>query len=636
MKEAIIAGHYDPVLVAVSIIISICASYVALDLAGRITEARGKIRFFWLSGGSLGMGTGIWAMHYIGMLAFRLPVPVRYHVPTVGVSLLAAVFASAVALYVVSRDRMRPIDLVWGSLVMGSGICAMHYIGMVAMRLPAYFEYRWKTVGVSALIAVAVAGAALFIAFHLREHSGKKSWTHSGSALVMGLAVCAMHYTGMAAICFHSCALPGNPKYSVGISSLGVAGIIAVTLLVLLIALLGAMVDRHFALQRGMLGASQREYRLLVEHNLTAVCRTSLTGSILDANPTCIRILGYENLQQLVGVNIADHYWHPEDRIRIVEQLRARGFLNSVEVCLKRRNGTPLWVIYNLALAQGPEGHLTEVVASAMDISATKQTQQELLTAKEQAEAATLAKSQFLTNMSHELRTPLNGVLGMTALVLDSRISSETRECLEVVKTSADTLLEIVNNVLDFSKFEMQNLVLHRSEFDLPVLLHDALRAVSPAAFEKNIRIITEFSPDLPKRVLGDAGRLRQILLNLLGNAVKFTHEGEVTLSAKAERQADNATLHVSVRDTGIGIPADKLNTVFDAFSQADNSSTRSYGGVGLGLAIATRLVGAMGGSLRVESRAGQGSAFRFDLQIGIAGPKSMMDQTPNFLSNRS
>lgn len=618
MKEAILAGRYEPALIAVSIVIAICAAYMALDLAGRTAAARGKTRFIWLSGGACAMGTGIWAMHYIGMLAFHLPVPVYYHVPTVVVSWLAAVLASAVALFVVSQDRLRMSGLGWGSFVMGSGICAMHYIGMAAMRLPARSEYQWKIVAASVLIAILVAGAALFIAFRLRDRPEKDYYLRGGSAIIMGLAVCAMHYTGMAAVCFHHCAVPQNMNGTVSISSLGVIGITVVTFLVLLAALISVIVDRHFALQREMLSASQREYRLLVEQHLAAVCRTTLDGRVLHANSTSIKLLGYENLQQIIGVNMANHYWNIEDRISLIEQLRVHRALNNVEVCLKRADGSPVWVIYNLTLGGALDDGVPEIIATAMDISATKQAQRELLAAKEQAEAATIAKGQFLANMSHELRTPLNGMLGMTELALNSGISVEAREYLEISKVSANALLEIVNSVLDFSKIEARKLTLDQRKFDLLVLLHDALRIVSCSALGKNLHIATEISIDVPKRVIGDDVRLRQILLNLLGNAVKFTHEGAITLTVKAKTRGATAALQICVHDTGIGIASDKLNTIFEAFAQADNSSTRLYGGTGLGLTICKQLVEAMGGRLWVESELGKGSAFHFDVQVEV------------------
>ena len=618
MKEALIAGRYEPALVVMSVVIAICSSYVALDLAARTTAAHGRTRLFWLSGGAFAMGTGVWAMHYIGMLAFYLPVPVLYHVPTVGASWLAAVFASAVALFVVSRNQLRAVDLSGGSLFMGGGVCAMHYIGMAAMRLPAQAQYQWKIVSASALIAVLVAGVALFIAFHLRDYSSRAYWVRGGSAFIMGLAICAMHYTGMAAVCFHHCAVPQNITNAVSISSLGVVGIASVTLLVLVVAFCGAIADRHFSLQREMLGASQREYRLLLEQNLAAVCRTTSDGRVLDANQTCIRLLGYENLQQVIGINITDHYASAEQRVHLIEQLHLQRILHGVEVCLKRVDGKPLWVIYNLALVEGSENGSSEIIATAMDISATKQTQQELLAAKEQAEAATVAKSQFLANMSHELRTPLNGILGMTALALDSDVSADVRECLEVSKMSAEALLGIVSNVLDFSKIEARKLILDQHEFDLLVLFHDALRTVSFSALEKDIQILTELPAHLPRRVIGDDGRLRQVLLNLLGNAIKFTHRGTITLAVEAETQGETAKLRICVRDTGIGIPVDKLNAIFDAFTQVDNSSTRQFGGTGLGLAISKQLMEAMGGRLWAESEVGKGSAFYCAVQIGV------------------
>src|SRR6266478_3523870 len=200
--DMVLAGSYDYLLVALSAIIAILASYAALDLAGRVTAARGKARLLWLSGGAIAMGFGIWSMHYIGMLAFRLPVPVQYDWPTVSLSLLAAILASAVALFVVSRHRMGVIRASLGSILMGSGIAAMHYIGMAAMRLPAMCHYSLALVTLSVVLAIVISLVALFLTFYFRGETTAWSWRKMLSALVMGAAIPVMHYSGMAAASF--------------------------------------------------------------------------------------------------------------------------------------------------------------------------------------------------------------------------------------------------------------------------------------------------------------------------------------------------------------------------------------------------------------------------------------------------
>ena len=249
----------------------------------------------------------------------------------------------------------------------------------------------------------------------------------------------------------------------------------------------------------------------------------------------------------------------------------------------------------------------------------------ELEAAKRRAEDATATKSAFLANMSHEIRTPLNAILGMTTLALGTRLSTEQQDYLTTVKSSAEALLEIVNDVLDFSKIEAKRLDLEYAAFDLRETVGDAARLLALRAAEKGLELAYEVTPEVPASLIGDAGRLRQILLNILGNAVKFTNEGEVVLRVRTEADEDapgSALVHFSVSDTGIGIPAAKLEHVFDAFTQADSSTTRRFGGTGLGLAIVSRLVELMGGRLWVDSEVGRGSTFHFTVPFDQpAGP---------------
>src|SRR5882724_2328679 len=234
MSDPTLAGSYDYVLVALSVVIAIMAAYAALDLSRRVTAARGRTRLVWLVGGATAMGFGIWSMHYIGMLAFRLPVPVQYDWPTVVLSLVAAIAASAIALVVVSRPRMGVRQALLGSVLMGGGIATMHYTGMEAMRMPAMCNYSSGLVGLSVLLAVVISLVALWLTFHFRRNAATWSWRKSASAVVMGLAIPVMHYTGMAAVTFTpSSMMHGDLSHAISVSSLGVTAIGLVTFVVL-------------------------------------------------------------------------------------------------------------------------------------------------------------------------------------------------------------------------------------------------------------------------------------------------------------------------------------------------------------------------------------------------------------------
>ncbi len=266
------------------------------------------------------------------------------------------------------------------------------------------------------------------------------------------------------------------------------------------------------------------------------------------------------------------------------------------------------------------DGHHAGWIIVTRDITRRKRAEIEVLRARDEAEAAARAKADFLATMSHEIRTPMNGVIGMTDLLLGTELTDEQRECAELVRTSASALLHVINGILDFSKIEVGQVKLESVEFTLRALVTEAVKPLAVRAYQEGVELLVFVEPDVPDWVVGDPGRLRQILVNLVGNAVKFTGRGEIVLRVSMLRADEREIeLRFVLTDTGVGIPADKLHAIFEPFTQADGSTTRRYGGTGLGLAITRRLVEVMGGEIAVESREGHGATFRFTVRLGRA-----------------
>jgi PAS domain S-box-containing protein len=283
-------------------------------------------------------------------------------------------------------------------------------------------------------------------------------------------------------------------------------------------------------------------------------------------------------------------------------------------------SGRVNWVSTTRMPRRDEEGRIVGTLGISRDITERKQVEQELVRANEAAQAATRAKSEFLANMSHEIRTPLNGLLGMTELTLDTELTPEQREYLGMVKLSADHLLNVINDILDFSKIEADKLDLESVDFDLRATLDDTVATLAMRAHKKGLELADHVAADVPDALIGDPHRLRQVVVNLIGNAIKFTEHGEVVLRVEVQSQSEEeACLRFAVSDTGIGIAPEEQQKLFRAFSQADTSTTRKYGGTGLGLAISARLVEMMGGTIELESEVGVGSTFHFTLRFGRA-----------------
>jgi PAS domain S-box-containing protein len=387
MAAVNLIGSYNYALVALSVLIAMFASYAALDLAGRITAAGGWTRVFWLLGGAGAMGTGIWSMHYIGMLAFILPIPVAYHWPTVLLSLLAAVLASVIALYVVSRQKMGASGAVAGSVLMGAGIASMHYIGMAAMRSPAKCQFNSSLVVMSVVSAVLISFAALWITFHFRDEKTGMGREKLAGAVVMGAAIPVMHYTAMAAASFTPSGMPADLSHAVSISTLGTTGIAAVTFVVLGLALLTASVDRRFAAQTLEL---QEEKLQRSEAYLAEAQRLTHTGSwawraggdALHLSEEWYRIYSFDPENGPPAFEQLLQRTHPEDRAKwkgAIDRAIDRKSDYEVEFRILLPDATTKYIHTVGHPVLNPSGDLVQFVGSSTDITERKRAEQATL-----------------------------------------------------------------------------------------------------------------------------------------------------------------------------------------------------------------------------------------------------------------
>ncbi|QJR82364.1 PAS domain S-box protein [Alteromonas pelagimontana] len=756
----VLAGESSLPLVAVSVFIAISASYIAFRTAG---QARGTdnplYKQILLGVGSLALAGGIWAMHFIGMLALEVCTPISYNVTLTAVSFLPSLAAAWVALYNIIFKRVSPGQIMLAGLLVGAGIGCMHYTGMAAMEMAPLLRYDLGLFLLSLVVAVVLSMLSLWIKFGLTRFT-RLSKTGIKlrliASIVMGSAISGMHYTGMIAARFVMPPGLENSTQSDTISLYLASGVVFFTSVIIVLVLGVSLLIRYREISEQAY-RSQQTQQAILDTAIDGILKIDENGIIRKANPAITDILGWET-EEMVGQSVlmiipehkrylydnnvflhrtvpahekiigasrevtvlnkqgeeiparvglghtqvhghnyfvafiadireriemesaireseakfrsfignipgiayrcmdradwlmefisdaveditgypasdfllpnpirsfADLY-HPDDLANIYGQ-RGDSQKFSLEYRIIHRDGSIRWLREEGAYMLSDDKSKTWLDGFIMDITSRRLMENELINAKVDAEQAAAARSAFLANMSHEIRTPMNAIIGFSDFLLDEVLEKEQHKHVVTINRSARSLLHLLNDILDSAKLDKGKLELEYRDFIITDEVDTVISTFWLEAKRKGLELNVELSPDLAHTYHGVPERIRQVLNNLLGNAVKFTGAGEVTVTVTPHLKDQ---VQFTVKDTGIGMTEDQLAHVFDAFAQADASMSRKYGGTGLGTTISKQLVELMGGTIEAFSKEKSGSEFKFVLPLKAAKPAELIVET--------
>ncbi|NMH61186.1 MHYT domain-containing protein [Alteromonas ponticola] len=747
-SSLLVYGDYSPWLVLLSVMIAILASFMGFQVAEQARESRAAgRRNLLLATGSLALGGGIWAMHFLGMLAFNLCTPVQYNAGLTALSAFPGVAAAWVALRQLVESTITPPQIIIGGVLVGAGIGTMHYTGMAAMEMAPLLRYSLPLFLLSIVVAVILAMLALYIRFGLtRMRKDKRASTSTMvlAGVVMGLAISGMHYTGMSAARFVK---PPGLELSQQTANISYYLAIAVSLttltLIAFVSGISILYKYKDATARAL--ESERLQNAITQTAIDGILTVNSKGVIIRVNPAVTKILGWseqellgnsvlsvvpperrhiydeqffgaakgEGVRHLVGesrdvqalhkdgslipirlgvgltklhgehffvafiedirqrikmeralkeneakfrsfiqnipgiayrcldepswpmvfiseaveeitgypasefelpdpsISFQDLY-HPDDVALIQESYGKTGQFD-LEYRIYDRQGNVRWVSEHGKFVKDEDGETQWLDGFIMDVSARRKMEEDLREAKQAAEQAAAVRTAFLANMSHEIRTPMNSIIGFSDLLLDEPMETNQLKHLNTINRSARSLLHLLNDILDSAKLDKGKLELEYRIFNLSNEIDTVFSTFWLEAKRKGLELNVDISSDVSSHYRGVPERLRQVLNNIIGNAVKFTSQGHVALHVYPVKAND---VRFDIIDTGIGMTPTQLEQVFDAFSQADASMSRKYGGTGLGTTISKQLVELMGGQITVKSELGKGSTFSFSLPL--------------------
>jgi signal transduction histidine kinase/NO-binding membrane sensor protein with MHYT domain/DNA-binding response OmpR family regulator len=620
----VITGYYELKLIALSYVIAVLASYVALTLVGRLRATRNKYgRIYWLAGGAFAMGAGIWSMHFVGMLAFIMPMPMEYDFSWTAASLIVAILASALALFILQKKDYSIFHLALGGLIVGLAISTMHYMGMEGMKVHVNIHYLPGLFFLSIGIGIAAAETALWLALQSNYGSSKRQFNLKIiSSLFMGLAICGMHYTGMSAAVFTPSLTHVMTGENVVIQPNYLAYFIAgISGLIFAIALtasgyykkmitaienekefLNAMLDN---LEDGIIACNAEGRITVLNHTIQKYINTDKTNKNIN------NILDYFSLFTMGNTPIAPDDF-PLKRALNGERLR------DVELLLHiKKNGVRNVVIDGQKIINS-EGRNLGAVIVIHDVTDLKQTEK--------------LKNEFVSIVSHELRTPLTSIRGSLGLLVSGvlgKFPEKVMKLLEIANHNCERLLLLINDILDIEKIEAGKMDFELKVTNLNKLVNESIDVNKMYAdkFKVKIELVP---PDNDYLVTVDPDRLMQVLANLVSNACKFSHENEkITIKIK---QFDSL-VRVSVANKGKGISPEFQSRIFQKFSQGDSSTTRGKGGTGLGLNISKMIIEKLGGTLHFESKPDELTTFYFDLPLAEQSPLTTQEENQIIIS---